>query len=90
MDVKSAFLNGPIKEKVYVDQTLASRMIGILTMFTRSPRPSMGLSNHQEHDMNALEIFLFLMISRSRKFIVHYSLRLVMVNCLYFTYMSMT
>ena len=27
MDVKSAFLNGPIKEEIYVEQPLASRMI---------------------------------------------------------------
>jgi hypothetical protein len=28
MDVKSFFLNGPIKEEVYVEQPLASRMTG--------------------------------------------------------------
>jgi hypothetical protein len=39
---------------------LASRMIGIPTMSISSLRRSMGLSKLQEHDMNALEIFLFL------------------------------
>jgi hypothetical protein len=28
MDMKSAFLNGPIKEEVYVEQPLASSMTG--------------------------------------------------------------
>ena len=56
MDVKSAFLNGPIKEEVYVEQPLASRMTVIRTMSTSSLRRSMDLSKLQEHGMNALEI----------------------------------
>jgi hypothetical protein len=54
--VKSAFLNGPIKEEVYVDQPPALRMTGIPAMCIRSLRHSMGLSKHQEHGMNALKI----------------------------------
>jgi hypothetical protein len=53
MDVKSAFLNGPIKEEVYV----ASRMNGTPTTCVSSLRRSMDLSKPQEHGMNALETF---------------------------------
>jgi hypothetical protein len=56
MDVKSAFLNRPIKEEVYVEHPLALRMIGIQTMFLSSLRRSMDLSKPQEHGMNVLEI----------------------------------
>jgi hypothetical protein len=90
MDVKSAFLNGPIKEEVYMEQPLASRTIGIPTTSTGSLRRSMDLSKPQEHGMNALEIFLFLMLSRLGKLSLLSLLRLVMVICLYVKYMSMT
>jgi hypothetical protein len=53
MDVKSAFLNGPIKEE---NNPLALRMTGTLTMCSSSLRRSMDLSKPQEHGMNALEI----------------------------------
>jgi hypothetical protein len=90
IDVKSVFLNGPIKEEVYVEQPLASRMIGISTMSISYLRRSMGLSKLQEHGMNALEIFSFPMLSRSGKRILLFLLRLVTVICLYAEYMSMT
>jgi hypothetical protein len=90
MDMKSTFLDGPIKEDVYVEQPLASRMTGIPTMSTDSLRRSMDFSKPQEHGMNALEIYLFLMLSRLGKLILLSLLRLVMVICLYAKYMSMT
>jgi hypothetical protein len=73
-----------------VEQPLASRTTSISTMFISSLRRSMGLSKHQEHDMNALEILLFLMLSRSGKLILLFSLRHVMVICLYAKYILMT
>jgi hypothetical protein len=56
MDVKSGLLNGPIKEEVYVEQPLALRMTGTLTICSSSLRRSIDLSKPQEHGMNALEI----------------------------------
>jgi hypothetical protein len=90
MDMKSAFLNGPIKEEVYVEQPLASRMIGIPTTSRGSLRRFMDLSKHEEHGMNALEIFFFLIPSRLGKLTLLSLLRLVMVTYLYVKYMSMT
>jgi hypothetical protein len=59
-------------------------------MSTSSLRRSMDLSKPQEHDMNALEISLFLMLSRLGKLILLSLLRLVMVIFLYAKYMLMT
>jgi hypothetical protein len=69
---------------------LASRMTGIPTTSTGSLRRSMDLSKPQEHGMNALEISLFLALSRLGKPILLSLLRLVMVIFLYAKYMSMT
>jgi hypothetical protein len=41
---------------IYVEQPLALRMTGTLTMCSSSLRRSMDLSKPQEHGMNALEI----------------------------------
>jgi hypothetical protein len=90
MDVKSAFLNGPIKEEVYVEQPLALRMTGIPTTSISSLRHSMDLSKPQEHDMNALEISLLPMFSRLGKLILLSLLRPIMVISLYAKYMLMT
>jgi hypothetical protein len=56
MDVKSAFLNRPIKEEVYVEQPPVFEDDKYPTMCSSSLRCSMDLSNPQEHGMNALEI----------------------------------
>jgi hypothetical protein len=53
-----------------VEQPLVSRMTSILTTSTGSLRRSIDLSKPQEHGMNALEIFLFLMLSRLGKLIL--------------------
>jgi hypothetical protein len=72
------------------NNALSSRMTGIPTMSTGYLRRSMDLSKPQEHDMNALEISLFLMLSRLGKLILLYLLKLAMVIYLYAKYMFMT
>jgi hypothetical protein len=73
-----------------VEQPLASRMKGTPAMCTNSLRRFMDLSKPQEHGMNAFEISLFLMLSRSGKLILLFPMRLAMVIYLYAKYMSMT
>jgi hypothetical protein len=90
MDVKSAFINGPIKEEVYVEQPPGFEDERYPTMCISSLRRSMDLSKLQEHGMNALETFSFIMLLMSGKRILPFSLRLVMVLYLYAKYMSMT
>jgi hypothetical protein len=88
MDVKSAFLNGPNKEEVYVEQPLALRMTSIPTMCISSLRCSIDLSKLQERGMIALGILPFLMLSKSGKLILLFLLRLVMVICLHAKYVD--
>jgi hypothetical protein len=57
MDMKSALLNGPIKEEVYVEKPPDFEDNKYSTMSLSSIKPSMGLSKYLEHDMNALETF---------------------------------
>jgi hypothetical protein len=72
------------------NNALASRMTGIPTMSIGYLRRSMDLSKPQEHDMNALEISLFLILSRLGKLILLSLLKLAMLIYLYAKYMSMT
>jgi hypothetical protein len=62
MDVKSAFLNEPIKEEVCVEQPPGFEDEEYPNMCINSIRRSMDLSKLQEHGMNALETFLLKMV----------------------------
>jgi hypothetical protein len=53
MDMKSVFLNGPIKEEVYVEQSPGFENSEYPNMCTNSQRRFMGSSKAQEHGMNA-------------------------------------
>jgi hypothetical protein len=90
MDVKSTFLIGPIKEEVYVEQPLASRMMSTPTMCLSSLKRSMDISKPQEHGINSLENSLFLMVSRLGKLILLFLLTHMVVICSYAKFMLMT
>jgi hypothetical protein len=57
MDVKSTFLNGPIKEEVYVEQPQGFEDQEYFNHVYKFHRYYMGLSKLLEHGMNALVIF---------------------------------
>jgi hypothetical protein len=65
------------RRKYTWNNPLASRMTDVPTISTCSLRHSMDLSKPQEHGMNALEIFLFLMLSRLEKLVLLSLLRIV-------------
>jgi hypothetical protein len=90
IDVKSTFLNGPIKEEVYVEQPTGFEDDRYPDHVYKLSRRSMGLRKPHEHGMNALEIFLFQMLSRLEKLIPLFSLRHIMVTYLYAKSISMT
>jgi hypothetical protein len=74
IDVKSAFLNGPIKKEVYVEQPLDFEDEEFPNHVYKFIRRSMGLSKLQEYGMNALEIFLLTMVLGLVRWIPHSSL----------------
>jgi hypothetical protein len=90
MDVKSAFLNGPIKEEVYVEQPPSFEDDRYPDHVYNLSKVLYGLEQAPRHGMNALEISLLLMLSRLGKLILLSLLRLAMVIFLYAKYMSMT
>jgi hypothetical protein len=67
----------------------ALKIVSNLTMFTNSQKRFMGSSKPQEHCMNACEIFLSLMASKSERSILLSSLKLLQMTCLYAKFMLM-
>jgi hypothetical protein len=57
MDVKSAFLNGPIKEEVYVEQPHGFEDERYPDHVCKLSKALYRLKQAQEHGMNALETF---------------------------------
>jgi hypothetical protein len=81
MDVKSAFLIGPIKEEVYVEQPPG---------FEDSEYPNHVYKLSKAlYGMNACEIFLSLMASKSARPILHSLLKLLKKTCSYVKFMLM-
>ena len=60
----------------------ALKIVSILTMCINSQRRFMGSSKPQEHGMNALEISLLLMASKSEKLTLLSSLKQLLKTCL--------
>jgi hypothetical protein len=89
MDIKSAFLNGPIKEEVYVEQPPSFEDSKYPNYVYKLSRRFMGLRKLQEHGMNACEISLSLMASKSAKPILLPLLTLLQMICLYAKFMLM-
>jgi hypothetical protein len=70
MDVKSAFLNGPIKEEVHVEQPPGFEDSDYPSHVYKLSTALYGLKQaprFQEHGMIARETFLLLMVSKSEK-----------------------
>jgi hypothetical protein len=73
MDVKNAFLNGPIKEEVYVEQPLGFEDSEYLNHVYKLSKALYGLKQAPRAGMNACETFLSLMASKleSRPYSLH-------------------
>jgi hypothetical protein len=65
------------------------KIVSTLIMFINSKRRFMGSSKPQEHGMNACEISLSLMASKSEKPTLHSLLKLLQKICLYAKFMLM-
>jgi hypothetical protein len=70
MDVKSAFLMDQSRKRSMLSNLRALKIVSTLTMSISSQMRFMGSSKPQEHGMNACEISLSLMASKSEKSIL--------------------
>jgi hypothetical protein len=89
MDVKSAFLNGPIKEEVYVEQPPGFEDERYPDHVCKLSKALYGLKQAPRSWYECLRDFL-IANARLGKPIQLFSLRLVMVIYLYAKFMSMT
>jgi hypothetical protein len=89
MDVKSAFLNGPIKEEVYVEQPPGFEDCEYPKHVYKLSKTLYGSSKPQEHGTNACETFLSLMASKLVKLTLLSSLKQLLKTCLYAKFMLM-
>jgi hypothetical protein len=89
MDVKSAFLNGPIKEEVYVEQPPGFEDSEYPNHVYNLSKAFYGLKQAPRTWYDACEIFLSLMASKSERSILLSSLKLLQKTCLYAKFMLM-
>jgi hypothetical protein len=89
MDVKSAFLNGPIKEEVYVEQPPDFEDSEYPNHVYKLSKALYGLKQTPRAWYECCEIFLSLMASKSERSILLSSLKLLQKTCLYAKFMLM-
>jgi hypothetical protein len=89
MDVKSAFLYGPIKEEVYVEQPPGFEDSEYPNHVYKLSKALYGLKQAPRAWYECLRVSLSLMASKSEKSILHSLLKLLQRICLYAKFMLM-
>jgi hypothetical protein len=89
MDVKSAFLNGPIKEEVYAEQPPDFEDSEYPNHVYKLSKALYGLKQDPRAWYECLRDFLIIMASKSEKPILHSLLKLLQKICLYAKFMLM-
>jgi hypothetical protein len=89
MDVKSAFLNGPIKEEVYVEQPLGFEDSEYPNHVYKLSKALYGLKQAPRAWYECLRDFLITMASKSAKPILLSLLKLLKMICSYTKFMLM-
>jgi hypothetical protein len=89
MDVKSAFLNGPIKEEVYVEQPPSFEDSGYPTHVYKLSKALYGLKQAPRAWYECLRDFLITNGFKDGKVTLLYSLKQLLNTCLYAKFMLM-